>query len=173
GCSKGAVAIEGRRVAECTVFVDEGSSGVEREIAIGNLCSKGLLLVVNKEDGSEKSLLATLVRQEITADCDQFVASLDQSRWQRKITTNRIVPQESVVGCDGSERSLPIALCSKRSLLVMIKSLSVTIKVDGSERLLLSEIKEDDNERLLHHKSLLVTIKVDGSVCVTRDACYD
>ncbi|RRT85940.1 hypothetical protein B296_00006416 [Ensete ventricosum] len=63
------------------------------------------------------------------------------------------------------ERSLSIALCSERSLLVMIKSLLVAIKVDGRERSLLATIKEDDSERsllvvLCSERSLLVVIKV-------------
>ncbi|RRT64673.1 hypothetical protein B296_00021313 [Ensete ventricosum] len=90
GCSKGAAAIEGRRVVECTVIAEEGSSGVERETATGNLCNEGSLLVVNKEDGSERSLLATLVWQEIATGCDHFIAGRDQGRWQQKITIGSI-----------------------------------------------------------------------------------
>ncbi|RZS05161.1 hypothetical protein BHM03_00035623 [Ensete ventricosum] len=43
------------------------------------------------------------------------------------------VPQESAAGYDDSERSLPTVMCSERLLLVVIKSLLVAIKVDGSE----------------------------------------
>ncbi|RWW84611.1 hypothetical protein BHE74_00006774 [Ensete ventricosum] len=80
GCSKGAAAIEGRRAVECTAIAEEGSSGVERETAAGNICNEGSLLVVNKEDGSERLLLSTLVWQEIATGCDHFVDGRDQGR---------------------------------------------------------------------------------------------
>ncbi|RWV88931.1 hypothetical protein GW17_00048945, partial [Ensete ventricosum] len=59
---KGAAAIKGRRVAECTVVVEVANSDVEREIAVGNLRSKGSLLAINKEDGNKRLLLTALVR---------------------------------------------------------------------------------------------------------------
>ncbi|RWW66986.1 hypothetical protein BHE74_00025612 [Ensete ventricosum] len=88
GCSKGAAATEGRRAAEC--LTEEGSSDVERETAAGNLRNEGSLLAVNKEDGSERLLLAALVQQEIAAGCDQFDASRDQGRSQRKIAAGSV-----------------------------------------------------------------------------------
>ncbi|RWW43042.1 hypothetical protein BHE74_00051337 [Ensete ventricosum] len=124
GYNKGAATTEGRRAAESTVVVEEGSSGVEREIVVGNF------------------------------------------RWQRKIATSSICAAKEHCSCDGNKRSLPVMLCSKRSLLVMIKSLLVAIKVDGSERSVLAAIKEDGSERLLLVviKSLLIMIKVDDSI---------
>ncbi|RRT46526.1 hypothetical protein B296_00041183 [Ensete ventricosum] len=142
GYNKGAATTEGRRAAESTVVVEEGSSGVERETIVGNLCSEESLLAMNKEDGRERSLLAVL------------------------IATSSICAAKEHCNCDGNERSLPAMLCSKRSLLVMIKSLLVAIMVDGSERSVLAAIKEDGSERLLLVviKSLLIMIKVDDSI---------
>ncbi|RWW74393.1 hypothetical protein BHE74_00017672 [Ensete ventricosum] len=67
-----------------------GQQRCGRETAAGNLRSEGSLLAMNREDGNEKSLLAALVRQEIAAGCDQFVAGRDQGRWQRKIAAGNV-----------------------------------------------------------------------------------
>ncbi|RWW29114.1 hypothetical protein BHE74_00004181 [Ensete ventricosum] len=113
---------------------------------VATVWSERPLLVICAVDGSERSLL---------------VAS---------------VLHESIVGCDGNERSLPTALCNERLLLVMIKLLLVTIKVDGNDRSLLATIKDDGSERsllvvLCSERSLLVVIKVDGGICAARDVC--
>ncbi|RRT36087.1 hypothetical protein B296_00044108, partial [Ensete ventricosum] len=163
--SKGAAAIAGRRATYYTFVAEEGISSVERVIATSNLCSEGSLLAMNKENGSERSLLVALVEG---SERSLLVA---------------FVPQESTAGCDGSERLLPVALCNERSLLVMIKSLLVAIKVNDNKRSLLPAIKEDGSERsllvvlcnerslLVMINSLLVAIKVDGSIYAARDMC--
>ncbi|RWW42157.1 hypothetical protein BHE74_00052328 [Ensete ventricosum] len=56
---------------------------------------------------------------------------------------------------DGCEISLLAALYNERSLLVVIKSLLATIKVDGYERSLLATTKEDNNERYIESQILM------------------
>ncbi|RRT66735.1 hypothetical protein B296_00007099 [Ensete ventricosum] len=102
----------------------------------GDGCSKGATAtegiraaectVVAEKDGSERLILTTLVDGSERSLLVAFVL------------------QESAVSCDGSKRLMPVALCSERSLLVMIKSLLVTIKVDGSERSLLVTLCSND-----------------------------
>ncbi|RWV78890.1 hypothetical protein GW17_00060060, partial [Ensete ventricosum] len=69
GCSKGAVAIGGRRGSDVHGCAEEGSSGMEREmvvvvlqrkIAAGSFLPQGSLLAAIKEDGNKRSLLAAL-----------------------------------------------------------------------------------------------------------------
>ncbi|RRT72243.1 hypothetical protein B296_00006077 [Ensete ventricosum] len=85
GCNKGVVATKGRRALECTVVAEEGNSSVEQETTIGNLCSEGLLMVVNKKDGSKRSLLVALVRAKEDGDGKGDDGSVDggnDCRWQ-------------------------------------------------------------------------------------------
>ncbi|RWW73662.1 hypothetical protein BHE74_00018451 [Ensete ventricosum] len=101
------------------VLAEEGSSDVERETATGNLCCKGSLLAVDKEDGSERSLLPALVWQEIAASLinsllvtikvdgserSLLVVFMPQEyywlRWQQEITADNVVQREIIAGHD-------------------------------------------------------------------------
>ncbi|RRT53834.1 hypothetical protein B296_00025861 [Ensete ventricosum] len=65
---------------------------------------------------------------------------------KRRLRQRRLRLREISAGCN---RSLLVALCSERSLLVMTKSLLAASKVDSSERSLLAATKADGDERSL------------------------